>query len=545
MAFNSNGQIQNLILDSLSDGQKYGLEIIEYISKKTNGAYELKKPTLYSCLTRLEKKGLVSSSFWGESELGGKRHYYTLTEQGKKTLQEVNLEDYESSNNEIEESDTIKENNAKEELTEPKKPIFLHQDNLFDLSPNKEASKLQEEKEENIVQNQIDIFSYSNSKTNVEANQEIKAEINENVKNELQAEEKKDDAKFLSPDEISSQIIQNKKIYDSSNDFKKYRNRKSFSENQIEMAVVYKTEEDDQLQKAKIDELKKSMLQARQNNYENINNSVTENNYQVNFKPQEIYTPQTETFEEREKDDAVFITNRIETNQIPVQKKITPPNIEINVSDDNLPAPKRDANLEPTYKDMMAKILERKKEKRQEEAVVQMEENSSASFGDYNALKSYYKSHGIDFKEYKKTSVERIHNTNLLNFANASIIFALNGIGSAILYWIISAYGLLSNDTNFMFYIFPILFAIYMGYTFIKYKFYPSRKASQVYNAVINWAVFVLSALVIFAINICCGMQFETMSNYLTTLLNPILAIFLIFPVNYHLKKFIYKKFAK
>ena len=47
MAFNSNGQIQFLVLDSLSHGSKYGLEIIEFISQRTGGNYIMKKPTLY------------------------------------------------------------------------------------------------------------------------------------------------------------------------------------------------------------------------------------------------------------------------------------------------------------------------------------------------------------------------------------------------------------------------------------------------------------------------------------------------------------------
>ena len=80
----SSGQNTYLILDSLNDGSKYGLEIIEYISKKSGGNYIMKKPSLYSSLTRMEKKGLISSSFWGESELGGKRHYYSITSTGKK-----------------------------------------------------------------------------------------------------------------------------------------------------------------------------------------------------------------------------------------------------------------------------------------------------------------------------------------------------------------------------------------------------------------------------------------------------------------------------
>ena len=99
--------------------------------------------------------------------------------------------------------------------------------------------------------------------------------------------------------------------------------------------------------------------------------------------------------------------------------------------------------------------------------------------------------------------------------------------------------------TNFMFYTFPILFAVYVLFEFIRYKTVVSKKASQRYNAVINWAVFVLSAIVVFVINICFGMQAETMIEYLTSILTPIYAILLICPINYYITKFIYKKWAK
>ena len=78
------GHIDTIILKSLYHGDKYGLEIIQEIEDKSNGSYELKQPTLYSCLKRLEAQGLISS-YWEDSEIGGKRHYYKLTEQGKET----------------------------------------------------------------------------------------------------------------------------------------------------------------------------------------------------------------------------------------------------------------------------------------------------------------------------------------------------------------------------------------------------------------------------------------------------------------------------
>jgi len=78
------GHIDTIILKTLFDGDKYGYEILDEVAKKSDGAYELKQPTLYSCLKRLENQGLISS-YWVDSEIGGKRHYYCLTEQGKET----------------------------------------------------------------------------------------------------------------------------------------------------------------------------------------------------------------------------------------------------------------------------------------------------------------------------------------------------------------------------------------------------------------------------------------------------------------------------
>ena len=154
MAFSSNGQISYLVLDSLSSGSKYGLEIIEYISQKTNGGFVMKKPTLYSCLTRMEKKGLVSSSFWGESELGGKRHYYSITPAGREILQELakqlDADDFSQPQQESYQPATAVETveqPAKEEQTE-EKPTYLQQDNLFDLVEQTPTKQTQDEEDE-------------------------------------------------------------------------------------------------------------------------------------------------------------------------------------------------------------------------------------------------------------------------------------------------------------------------------------------------------------------------------------------------------------
>ncbi len=78
----SRGFVNNIILESLLSGDKYGYEIIKIVEEKSNGKIILKQPSLYSSLKRFETKGFITS-YWGDSDIGGKRHYYTITETGK------------------------------------------------------------------------------------------------------------------------------------------------------------------------------------------------------------------------------------------------------------------------------------------------------------------------------------------------------------------------------------------------------------------------------------------------------------------------------
>ncbi|MBD5636684.1 MAG: hypothetical protein HDP28_02535 [Clostridia bacterium] len=77
------GHINTIILRSLLDSDKYGYEIIAEIEKKSHGQYSLKQPSLYSALKRLETQGFVTS-YWGGTAGGGRRKYFSLTEDGKK-----------------------------------------------------------------------------------------------------------------------------------------------------------------------------------------------------------------------------------------------------------------------------------------------------------------------------------------------------------------------------------------------------------------------------------------------------------------------------
>ena len=71
-----------LILLELNECDKYGFELTKNIETKSNGKIIIKQPTLYTLLKKLEKSKFIAS-YWQDSEIGGKRHYYRLTENGK------------------------------------------------------------------------------------------------------------------------------------------------------------------------------------------------------------------------------------------------------------------------------------------------------------------------------------------------------------------------------------------------------------------------------------------------------------------------------
>ena len=77
--------VDSFILRFLANGDSYGYDIHKAISNATEGVYEIKQPTLYSCLKRLEKQGLITS-YDGETSNGAQRKYYAITDKGRDFL---------------------------------------------------------------------------------------------------------------------------------------------------------------------------------------------------------------------------------------------------------------------------------------------------------------------------------------------------------------------------------------------------------------------------------------------------------------------------
>lgn len=87
------GHINTIILRTLYERDKYGYEIIEEIESKSHGQYTLKQPTLYSALKRLESQGYINA-YWKTDEVsqGGRRKYYTLTDNGREIAEKNQAE---------------------------------------------------------------------------------------------------------------------------------------------------------------------------------------------------------------------------------------------------------------------------------------------------------------------------------------------------------------------------------------------------------------------------------------------------------------------
>ncbi len=75
-----------LVLSVLARGEDYGYAIIQRVRKLSGGELEWSEGMLYPVLHRLEKEGLIQST-WRVGDSGRRRKYYRLTRNGGKALQ--------------------------------------------------------------------------------------------------------------------------------------------------------------------------------------------------------------------------------------------------------------------------------------------------------------------------------------------------------------------------------------------------------------------------------------------------------------------------
>ena len=75
------GHLESVILKLIIEKDRYGYEISNCITERTDNLFNIKEATLYSVVSRLEKKQLIES-YLGTKTHGGKRRYYKITSLG-------------------------------------------------------------------------------------------------------------------------------------------------------------------------------------------------------------------------------------------------------------------------------------------------------------------------------------------------------------------------------------------------------------------------------------------------------------------------------
>lgn len=83
------GVFEMLVLKMLSSQEKYGYQLISELKEQSNSMFTIKEGTLYPILYRLEDDKLVESRWSVPVGKEVSRKYYSITAEGKSTLEEM------------------------------------------------------------------------------------------------------------------------------------------------------------------------------------------------------------------------------------------------------------------------------------------------------------------------------------------------------------------------------------------------------------------------------------------------------------------------
>ncbi len=578
MELYAKGQLSYLILTCLQERDFYGLDIISEISARSYGKINLKKPSVYSNLTRMEKQNYVSS-YLQSSNYGPNRKYYSLTEKGRGFYQELkayfdmnkidvfrdfaDLDAMESPaptqiNNQSSPANT-KDLTSQEEKEEKNDEYFDFSDLNKDVENQTVSAETQREQikkdEDSHIQSTIIEHVYPKqqeeefTKTNYFVTppspygyEEQKDNTKVNTPENAIPPEKKDDAVFLSKNENADEY--NQRLYDISKDINKIKRKRSFAEDQIAMSAADPLVESNDKKRANIQEFKNSILENKMKyrttgttNYE----MPKSKNYTAIFERQNQQSIKPKEEKEEIKDDAKLITGKIDENSIGRARKIEPPRLKIvseNTKDTRLPAPKRDTSIDPSHREILNRLYSKTKD------------NSSGEIRDdaiydYNDLKEFYESQNISFNIYQKSKEKTEHNTNLI-YLIISVVTSLAAIlSSALLFVILHFTKNTFGSTNFLYILLPALLIIDIIWKFYNYKTYSSWLPNQLIPSWKIWAFFILSSCVVVGLNLIFGIATGIFSHYATTLILPIILLFIVFPMRYYMKKFALVKYWK
>ena len=515
------GQLNNVILTTMLDGDKYGYEIIDEILNWSNGKIELKQPSLYSALTRLEKADMLSS-YWTDSDIGGKRHYYRLTDLGKKTATAW-AENFmqAKTENKVE----------KVEIKEEKKDNFtiLDQGNIFQLmnKPEVKEEETKQEKEEEINNLQFNLFDQIPAKKEVK---EAKIEKAARIAN------------------ANSNLVQLKQYSeaDRKSEFERLKQNKQafFEETKTEEIVKTKTElsmptysfiKNEPTKEEKVEEKPEiKEIQAEQKVEETFNISkyasardgyfLEPNSVLKEEKVDEI-KEEVVVRNEYVKPDAVFLSEYERIEHTPEVRKIEPMNLNIELTN-----PNETITFKKHYDNdfSISKNKAEIKTENTDQTVKTKHTLSRPSFSSYLGLKNYYSHLGIGFKEYKQIDKNEVVDKKqiwLVNLCRLGLLLTISIILSFAL-----NFGIQGNlFGRLAFAICPVLIAVVGAVYFVLYldaKRNPKTKIKvlNLHSTAYSLIAAACLIVVLVAINLMMGLGSENIS-FIPTLVYPIVLL--------------------
>lgn len=263
------GQLSFLILTCLLERDFYGLDLISEIYNKSNGRIELKKPSVYSNLTRMEKQGYVSS-YLKNSELGPNRKYYSVTERGRSFYQD--LKDYFDRNN----IDVFKDF----------KDFEANSSNTVNIN------------ETNAQYNNVNYFAQSHTDESSVDNEQLQDDSQQSGNKHIDTEEN-DYFDFSGLDEQSPEVKQDDNI------------NKNVTQQSLSNEDVQQTETvNNNTFQTNTYSIKSLLTTTNINSYDK-NDFVNKVNVEDNkIQPQQSVTDNSNTETTTKKDDAVFLNNK-------------------------------------------------------------------------------------------------------------------------------------------------------------------------------------------------------------------------------------------
>lgn len=509
------GKLSSIILSALSQGDKYGFEIISEIEKQTNGMVVIKQPSLYSSLKRMEDQDLISS-YWMDSEIGGRRHYYRLTDYGKKQLEQWKSEF----------DITAAFCNAQKTNIETKQnePTFLQQENLFDIQNEKQEKEISQPKpfEDDAVLLKNDSFIQYNlfeqpagvTQPNFDSpRQEQKVDNNSIQQKPISATPAHVEEK--SKEEQPYDIFAELDLFRNSN--------KSFAGSMTNS----KPKEDYHLGTLKSFMGDSFAMQELDNSFVTSQSSIHDDNEidkienQVELPDKEEATPSFVSSQQIDA-DAKLITERYSEDELPKVKKIDPPVIDVFA-----PSKKAEVKFETKPNSYDEKIGELYNKNNQN---ANAEEITPLTISNYTNLKKYFDEQKIMFRTYTKSDENKTTQTSLVSDYKFSLIrlgltFLSLVLSLVISFVCIKNLSYIPSAALALYIVPPVIYLIYAAFVLADKAKNKDRKVllmeTSKVQLIIKIAICIVLSILIYVFNLVGGLNGANFNDYTNTMIVP------------------------